>query len=118
MPIAALCRHSTRQAGDIRALGRRCQMRASQFASLFVSFRRFWSKRGGFPPDRVLPPTSMKARDARGPHRPFFGLESAECPIWRENVACGAAQTSPRPHHDGVRRALAAGSLHDLAPAA
>ena len=30
--------HSTRQAGDIRAVGRRCQMRVSQFASLFVSF--------------------------------------------------------------------------------
>src|SRR5256884_2679168 len=54
MPIAACCRHSTRQAGDIRAVRRRCQIRVSQFACLFVSFRCFWSKRSSFPPDRVL----------------------------------------------------------------
>src|SRR6266516_5465784 len=46
--------HSTRQAGDICAVRRRCQMRVSQFACLFVSFRCFWSKRSSFPPDRVL----------------------------------------------------------------
>src|SRR5213592_996942 len=46
--------HSTRQAGDICAVRRCCQIRVSQFACLFVSFRCFWSKRSSFPPDRVL----------------------------------------------------------------
>jgi hypothetical protein len=48
MPIAALCRHSTRQAGEIHAERLRCQIRVSQFASLFVSFSVLWSKRSSF----------------------------------------------------------------------
>jgi hypothetical protein len=64
MPIAALCRHSTRQAAEIHAVRRRCQMRVSQFASLFVSFRCFWSKHSSFHWITCCAPTSMKLVDA------------------------------------------------------
>jgi hypothetical protein len=118
MPIAALCRHSTRQAGEIHAERLRCQIRVSQFASLFVSFSVLWSKRSSFHriacargrPPKFATPQVCTSR--------VFGLESAGWAICRENVSSGAAQASPRPHRDGVRRALAAGSLHDFAPAA
>jgi hypothetical protein len=118
MPIAALCRHSTRQAGEIHAVGRRCQIRVSQFASLFVSFSVLLVETQPFPPHRVRADDHRSSRRCRSAPAEFFGLESAECPICRENVASGAAQASPRPHRDGVRRALAADSRHDFAPAA
>ena len=75
MPIAALCRHSTRQAGEIHAVGRRCQMRVSQFASLFVSFSVLLVETQQFPPHRVRARMTTKVRDAAGLHQPSFGLK-------------------------------------------
>ena len=48
MPIAALCRHSVREAGDTRPLWSRCQTKAPQFAFYFCQLSPYSSKRDRF----------------------------------------------------------------------
>ena len=101
MPIAALCRHSTQQAGEIHAVGRRCQIRVSQFASLFVSFSVLLVETQPFPPDRLLRADEHESSRRRGSAPTVFLA-------WKRRVGdlqgeraegCGPGLTQATPRH-------------------
>jgi hypothetical protein len=98
MPIAALCRHSTQQAGEIRAAGRRCQMRVSQFAFLFVAFGA--SDRNAAVFHRIA--CARGTATLRVYISRVFGLENAELPICGGNASRGAALVTPGSYRDGA----------------